>query len=703
MVALFYFSGYGIQVARQTYLIPVNAQVWTEAEVRRDGISLDALLAEMQRKGAKVKIVIIDASRRNPFERRFRASAAGLAALDAPDGTLAMYSAAPGKVINEGSGPNSLFVGELIKELRVPNLTAEEVFNRARIGVSRASNNEQVPWVASSLIDEFYFGSPRPVATGPAAAPTPSPAPTPPRTAAPAPAPAPSAAPAPAPAPAPSATATLSTTSPPTATGAKAGDVFRDCQGCVEMLVVPAGSFDMGSATEYENPAHRVTIAKPFAIGRHEVTFDQWDMCVADGAASIAPRIGNGDEATVRSSMSAGSMRRPSWLGFRKKRDRLIGCRAKPNGNMPPEVGRTPPIGGAATWAPARRTAGSAIPALLNKRRRSVRIRRTPMVFTTPQATRRSGWRIAGTIIIAARPRMVRRGSRDSVGFGCCGEARSTARLNICVRRPASGMIPTCDIRPTDFGSRVTCNNAVKGHHGPDIRVSSMRPLGPVVVAAAKATLVGAIILIAAPPAGLLAAEINSPSAVQVSVVRATSACFSSTIRVTGFLVAREEAIVTLDAPGVRVTEVLVGEGDRVTAGQTLVRLARQGGDGQDAAAVGRSTTTILKSPVAGVVTRSTAVVGATASPMNEPLFRIAVDNEIELEAEVPSIHAGALSPGQTVRVLIEDSRELSGRVRQAPAAVDQRTQLGRARLSLERESRAAPRNVRPRDHRCGP
>ena len=235
MVALFYFSGYGIQVARQTYLIPVNAQVWTEAEVRRDGISLDALLAEMQRKGAKVKIVIIDASRRNPFERRFRASAAGLAALDAPDGTLAMYSAAPGKVINEGSGPNSLFVGELIKELRVPNLTAEEVFNRARIGVSRASNNEQVPWVASSLVDEFYFGSPRPVATAPSAAPTPAPAPTPQRT--PAPQPPPAAAPTPAPAPAVTATAPSASTSAPSASGAKAGDVFRDCQGCVEMLV----------------------------------------------------------------------------------------------------------------------------------------------------------------------------------------------------------------------------------------------------------------------------------------------------------------------------------------------------------------------------------------------------------------------------------------------------------------------------------
>ena len=301
MVALFYFSGYGIQVARQTYLIPVNAQVWTEAEVRRDGISLDALLAEMQRKGAKVKIVIIDASRRNPFERRFRASAAGLAALDAPDGTLAMYSAAPGKVINEGSGPNSLFVGELIKELRVPNLTAEEVFNRARIGVSRASNNEQVPWVASSLIDEFYFGSPRPVATDRLQRPR------------------------------------LPRRRhlnerrrrhrrlrhrlrlrqrrrqhlgyrdavndfPPTATSAKAGDVFRDCQGCVEMLVVPAGSFDMGSATEYENPVHRVTIAKPFAIGRHEVTFDQWDMCVDDGGCKHRPEDrewGRGDRPVI--------------------------------------------------------------------------------------------------------------------------------------------------------------------------------------------------------------------------------------------------------------------------------------------------------------------------------------------------------------------------------------------------------------------
>src|SRR5258707_1010002 len=74
MSVLFYFSGYGVQVDRQSYLIPVNADPWTTAEVRKDGISVDSVLAEMQRKGAKVKILIIDAARRNPFERRFRSS-----------------------------------------------------------------------------------------------------------------------------------------------------------------------------------------------------------------------------------------------------------------------------------------------------------------------------------------------------------------------------------------------------------------------------------------------------------------------------------------------------------------------------------------------------------------------------------------------------------------------------------------------------
>ena len=99
----------------------------------------------MNRRGAKVKIVIIDAARRNPFEPRFRAAAAGLHAIDTPEGTLAMYSTAPGKLISEGGDTNSVLVSELIKQMRVPDLTAEQVFNRGRVAVSRATKNEQVP------------------------------------------------------------------------------------------------------------------------------------------------------------------------------------------------------------------------------------------------------------------------------------------------------------------------------------------------------------------------------------------------------------------------------------------------------------------------------------------------------------------------------------------------------------------------------
>src|SRR5262249_49913718 len=82
--ALIFFSGFGIQTGRQTYLIPVNAQIWTESEVRRDGVGIDTILAEMNARGASVKLAVLDASRRNPFERRFRGVSMGLAPVTAP-------------------------------------------------------------------------------------------------------------------------------------------------------------------------------------------------------------------------------------------------------------------------------------------------------------------------------------------------------------------------------------------------------------------------------------------------------------------------------------------------------------------------------------------------------------------------------------------------------------------------------------------
>ena len=167
--ALFYFSGVGLQSVRQSYLLPVDAQIRVEEDVWRDGISVDVLLAEMQRMEASVKIIVIDAARANPFERRFRATSMGLAPIVAPIGTLALYSTGPGKLVKDGFGANSLFATELIKELRTPNRTAEDTFNHTRIALSRATKNEQVPLVSSSLSDEFYFTPSRSLVTEPQA------------------------------------------------------------------------------------------------------------------------------------------------------------------------------------------------------------------------------------------------------------------------------------------------------------------------------------------------------------------------------------------------------------------------------------------------------------------------------------------------------------------------------------------------------
>jgi hypothetical protein len=156
-VALIFFSGFGVQSGRQSYMIPIDAQIWTEPDVRRDGFSLETVLGEINNRGAGVKIALIDASRRNPFERRFRSFSAGLAPVIAPNGTLVMYSAALSSVISDNGGDHSLFVQELLKEIRVPDLMAEETLNRTRVGVTRASRSEQVPWISSSLAEDFAF------------------------------------------------------------------------------------------------------------------------------------------------------------------------------------------------------------------------------------------------------------------------------------------------------------------------------------------------------------------------------------------------------------------------------------------------------------------------------------------------------------------------------------------------------------------
>src|SRR3954471_2577605 len=148
-VVMLFFGGYGIQAGRESFMIPVDAAIWKESDVRHQGLSIEAVLDTMKEKGARARIAVIDASRRNPYERRFRGFSHGLAPISAADNALILSSATPGKVADDSSGPNSVLVTELLNNIGARAAGAEAVFSKTRIAVSRASNGEQVPSVSS--------------------------------------------------------------------------------------------------------------------------------------------------------------------------------------------------------------------------------------------------------------------------------------------------------------------------------------------------------------------------------------------------------------------------------------------------------------------------------------------------------------------------------------------------------------------------
>jgi uncharacterized caspase-like protein len=150
-VVMLFFGGYGVQVGRESYMIPVDAAIWKESDVRRQGVSIEAVLDVMKQQGARAKLVVVDASRRNPYERRFRAFSHGLAPIDASDNALILTSATPGKVADDSEGAHSVLMSELLANLNAEVGGVEAVFNKTRVAISRASEGEQVPTVSSSL------------------------------------------------------------------------------------------------------------------------------------------------------------------------------------------------------------------------------------------------------------------------------------------------------------------------------------------------------------------------------------------------------------------------------------------------------------------------------------------------------------------------------------------------------------------------
>ena len=157
-VVMLFFGGYGVQAGRESYMMPVDAAIWKEADVRRQGVSIESVLDVMKERGARAKLVVVDASRRNPYERRFRSFSHGLAPIDAPDNALILTSATPGQVVDDSRGQYSVLMAELLNNLN-GTTGLEASFNKTRVAISRASEGEQVPSVSSSLLEDVNFGT----------------------------------------------------------------------------------------------------------------------------------------------------------------------------------------------------------------------------------------------------------------------------------------------------------------------------------------------------------------------------------------------------------------------------------------------------------------------------------------------------------------------------------------------------------------
>jgi HlyD family secretion protein len=186
------------------------------------------------------------------------------------------------------------------------------------------------------------------------------------------------------------------------------------------------------------------------------------------------------------------------------------------------------------------------------------------------------------------------------------------------------------------------------------------------------ALLVGTSLCLAA-PAALAADEADAPpKGAAVTVLKAAKSCFGNIVEVSGTVIAREETQVRPERPGLKVNEVLVDAGDTVTAGQALARLALpEGGSVQ------------VQAPIAGVISATTAAVGAMASGKGEALFSIIARSEFDLVGLVPTRDIAKLQVNQTARIKVIGAGEVDGKVRRLSTTVEPNSQLGQVFIGV--------------------
>jgi formylglycine-generating enzyme required for sulfatase activity len=309
VTAVVYYGGHAVQYQDRNFLLAIDSKIATEADVRTEGIDIDLILDPLIVSRPAGCVVILDAARKNPWQQIVSGRVRGLAHQPPIQGLTVIYPVAPGEVVGDTPRSANLFAVELIKSVKVPGLSFKEVFRRVRTSVAQATRDQQVPSESSPSPDDLVISSTR----KPAATPAPpvraadplergfwdtikgsdNPAdfkayldsyPDGPFAA--------------------EARARLqqietrtvtkpAVSEPPAAASQPAASqaAIRDCPQCPEMVLIQAGAFEMGSTEmfDFEAPVHQVSIRKPFYIGRREVTFEEWDACIAEGGCKQRP------------------------------------------------------------------------------------------------------------------------------------------------------------------------------------------------------------------------------------------------------------------------------------------------------------------------------------------------------------------------------------------------------------------------------
>ncbi len=161
-VALMFYAGHGLQVDGENYLVPVDVDPKREADIPLQAVRLNDVLNTLAAVPTRMRIIMLDACRNNPFPNINTTAGHGLAIVDTKAGaagSFISYSTSPGAVAEDGGGENSPYTTALLSVAKEPNLAIEEAFKRVRVAVNQATDGRQIPWESSSLTTEFKFFS----------------------------------------------------------------------------------------------------------------------------------------------------------------------------------------------------------------------------------------------------------------------------------------------------------------------------------------------------------------------------------------------------------------------------------------------------------------------------------------------------------------------------------------------------------------